>query len=453
MYSFKRYKPHYSRILRLALPVVLAQAGQLTTQFADTAMVGQFGGDNPIPLAAVSLGSSLFLLIYLAVLGLALGITPIVGESYARNDRREVSRIFANGILYCLLLGVGATIAAIAIRPFIGVLQGWMSSSGGDVEAVAEMALPYYDMLVWSIVPMTLFLAVKQFLEGIGNTKVAMWTTLGGNVLNIGLNYNSDFWALWRRSYGCRRGRTRYAHIAHCAGHSHSVLLLLLVSHAHIPQSLRAWLARCILPKTPIKHRLSHIVSDGIGVGCIYPNLDTRAVVRCRSIERHAGIVQHRQHRMDDNSGNRLGIDNRCIAHLWCTTALRTTPNHLCHLPPWVGVGSVHGDTIRCVSQQHRRTLYRQYGDHSPHSTTHASDSYISTLGLDTGTINQHVARYSGRENHHAHSPMLLPHTQHSDRVYARLPLPNGVHGFSHRTNHRIEFGSNTDCPTPPKSD
>ena len=189
MYSFKRYKPHYSRILRLALPVVLAQAGQLTTQFADTAMVGQFGGDNPIPLAAVSLGSSLFLLIYLAVLGLALGITPIVGESYARNDRREVSRIFANSILYCLLLGVGATIAAIAMRPFIGVLQGWMSSSGGDVEAVAEMALPYYDMLVWSIVPMTLFLAVKQFLEGIGNTKVAMWTTLGGNVLNIGLNY------------------------------------------------------------------------------------------------------------------------------------------------------------------------------------------------------------------------------------------------------------------------
>ena len=188
MLSIRQYSPYYKRILTLALPVVLAQAGQLTTQFADTAMVGNYGGADPVPLAAVSLGSSLFLFIYLAVLGLALSITPIVGESYARNDRREVGHLFENSILYCLLLGIGATIAAVALRPFIGELQGWMSSSG-DVESVAEIALPYYDMLVWSIVPMTLFLAVKQFLEGIGNTKVAMWITLGGNLLNIILNY------------------------------------------------------------------------------------------------------------------------------------------------------------------------------------------------------------------------------------------------------------------------
>ena len=70
------YTPYYKRIFTLALPVVLAQAGQLTTQFADTAMVGNYGGLDPVPLAAVSLGSSLFLLIYLASLGLALAITP-----------------------------------------------------------------------------------------------------------------------------------------------------------------------------------------------------------------------------------------------------------------------------------------------------------------------------------------------------------------------------------------
>ena len=58
-----RYKPYYRRICGLALPVVIAQAGQLTTQFADTAMVGNYGGTDPVPLAAVALGSSLFLLI------------------------------------------------------------------------------------------------------------------------------------------------------------------------------------------------------------------------------------------------------------------------------------------------------------------------------------------------------------------------------------------------------
>ena len=183
------YRPYYKRLLSLATPVVIAQAGQLTTQFADTDMVGNYGGEDPVPLAAVSLGGSLFLLIYLAALGLALSITPMVGEQYARNDRREVGHLFQNSIAYTLGIGVVATIVALLLRPFIGVLGGWMSSPGQSVEAVAEMALPYYDMLVLSIIPLMIFLAVKQFLEGIGNTKIAMWITLAGNAVNILLNY------------------------------------------------------------------------------------------------------------------------------------------------------------------------------------------------------------------------------------------------------------------------
>lgn len=184
-----KYSKYYKQILSLATPVVLAQVGQLTTQFADTAMVGNFGGEDPVPLAAVAIGSSLFLLIYLAALGLSLSITPIVGEHYARGDRREVGRLFENSVLYTTLIGVVATVVALLLRPFISVLGQWMSSPGQNVELVAEMALPYYDMLVWSIMPLMVFLSVKQFLEGIGNTKTAMWITLGGNILNIYLNY------------------------------------------------------------------------------------------------------------------------------------------------------------------------------------------------------------------------------------------------------------------------
>ncbi len=183
------YRPYYKRLLGLAAPVVIAQAGQLITQFADTAMVGNYGGEDPVPLAAVSLGSSLFLLIYLAALGLALAITPLVGEHFSRGERERVGHLFQNGIVYSLIIGVVATGIALIIRPFIGLLGEWMSSPGQSVEAVAQMALPYYDMLVWSIFPLMIFLAVKQFLEGIGNTKIAMWITLGGNIINIFLNY------------------------------------------------------------------------------------------------------------------------------------------------------------------------------------------------------------------------------------------------------------------------
>lgn len=189
MRYFTKYIPYYKRILHLALPVVVAQAGQLTTQFADTAMVGNYGGEDPTPLAAVSLGSSLFLLIYLAALGLALAITPIVGEHYARGDRRRVGHLFENSMIYCILTGFVATVAALLLRPFIEVLGVWMSTPEEDISAVAAMAIPYYDMLIWSIMPLMLFLGVKQFLEGLGNTKVAMWITIASNIFNILLNY------------------------------------------------------------------------------------------------------------------------------------------------------------------------------------------------------------------------------------------------------------------------
>ena len=200
--TLREYTPYYKRILSLALPVVLAQAGQLTTQFADTAMVGNFGGSDPVPLAAVSLGGSIFLLIYLASLGLALAITPKVGEHYARGERREVGHLLANSLVYCTLIGVVATIVAVALRPFIGELGSLMSGGEGDIEAVAQMALPYYDMLIWSIIPLMLFLAIKQFMEGIGNTKVAMWITLGGNLLNIFLNWVFIFGELGAEAMG-----------------------------------------------------------------------------------------------------------------------------------------------------------------------------------------------------------------------------------------------------------
>lgn len=184
-----RYVRYYKQILHLAMPVVLAQAGQLTTQFADTAMVGNFGGSDPAPLAAVSLGSSLFLLIYLAALGLALAITPLVGEHYARGDKQLVARLFENGMLYSIIIGLIAMVAALALRPFISVLGEWMATPGEDIAAVVDMAIPYYDMLVWSTLPLMLFLGVKQFLEGIGNTSTAMWITLAGNAVNLILNY------------------------------------------------------------------------------------------------------------------------------------------------------------------------------------------------------------------------------------------------------------------------
>ena len=64
MYRFSTYKQQYKANLKLALPVVMTQLGQILVQVADNVMVGRYGGDDPTPLAAVSFGGAVFFILF-----------------------------------------------------------------------------------------------------------------------------------------------------------------------------------------------------------------------------------------------------------------------------------------------------------------------------------------------------------------------------------------------------
>lgn len=191
MNFFEKYKPYYKKNLKLALPVILSQIGQITVQLADTAMVGNYGGDDPTPLAAVSFATNFFYIIFISALGLAFGLTPLVGEHYAKNHRSYVGELLQNGALLYAGIGVLATGLLIATRSLLPVMGELMIGQGGDgsIGAVVEMALPYYNTLIWSMLPVMLWATAKQFLEGVGNTRIAMYTIIASNLLNIFLNW------------------------------------------------------------------------------------------------------------------------------------------------------------------------------------------------------------------------------------------------------------------------
>ena len=191
MSFFEKYKPYYKKNLKLALPVILSQIGQITVQLADTAMVGQYGGDDPTPLAAVSFATNFFYIIFISALGLAFGLTPLVGEHYAKNHRSYVGELLQNGALLYAGIGVLATVLLIATRSLLPVMGELMIGQGGDgsIGAVVDMALPYYSTLIWSMLPIMLWATAKQFLEGVGNTRIAMYTIITSNLLNIFLNW------------------------------------------------------------------------------------------------------------------------------------------------------------------------------------------------------------------------------------------------------------------------
>ncbi len=181
LYRFSTYKEQYRQNLRLALPVVLTQLGQIFTQFTDNLMVGRYGGNDPLPLAAVSFGGSVFFILFIASIGIAMGMTPLVGERYVQGDRIHSARLLQNGILFYGLLGVAMSAIQYAAIPLLYHMR--------QPADVVDMAIPYYKMLVWSMPPVMLFFAFKQFLEGVGNTRAEMYATIVANVANIGFNW------------------------------------------------------------------------------------------------------------------------------------------------------------------------------------------------------------------------------------------------------------------------
>ncbi len=171
-------KKLYRHILTLAYPVVLSQIGYITVQLADTIMVSQLGA---LPLAAVSFAGNIFYPMFCIGLGMSMGLTPLIGERHAQGKHHRKARLFQNAMV--LLMGVAAALVVVMLAgaPLLYYL--------GQPRDVVDVAIPYFQYMAWSMLPIMAMWVFKSYLEGIGNTKAAMWAITIGNAVNILLNW------------------------------------------------------------------------------------------------------------------------------------------------------------------------------------------------------------------------------------------------------------------------
>ena len=166
--------PYIRRNLRLSGPIVLSSLGQNFVQIMDTLMVGMLG---TVPLAAVSFAFNVANNALVVGMGIAMGLTPLVGINHARRDKNAVTGLLQNALL--LNGGIAAVLVAalLALLPFLGLF--------GQPAEVVEACREYYLIVALSFIPMMLFLTFKQWLEGMGDTRAAMAVTVGANLLNV----------------------------------------------------------------------------------------------------------------------------------------------------------------------------------------------------------------------------------------------------------------------------
>ena len=174
----KTYFPIYKKNLQLAIPVILSQVGQVTVSLVDNMMVGHAGTTE---LAAASFSNSIFIVGMLMGMGTTMGLTPLVGKYYRNKDENQVGSYLKNGLF------IHSLIALVLMGVMTGV--AFLLERMGQPREVSDIAFPYFLVLVASMFPLLVFYSFKQFLEGLGNTKMAMVITLSSNIVNVIFNY------------------------------------------------------------------------------------------------------------------------------------------------------------------------------------------------------------------------------------------------------------------------
>lgn len=162
------------QLLRLAGPIVVSQLGQVGMNTADTVMVGPLGA---LPLAAAGLGSAIHWLTTVVCIGILVGLSPVVSQAWGARDLDRCRRALVQGLWLAALLAVPVTLASLVGREIaLGI---------GQDPAVSELTGGYLWALAWGILPYLLFIAVRQYLEAIGQVKAPMVITFIGLAINI----------------------------------------------------------------------------------------------------------------------------------------------------------------------------------------------------------------------------------------------------------------------------
>ena len=164
-------------LLRLAGPIIVGQLGAVAMTTTDTIMVAPLG---PASLAAAGLASGIHFATVVALSGILMGMTPLVAQSWGAGDRAECRRVAVQGLWLAVLVSIPVTALSLAGRQ----VAGWL----GQDPRVAELAGRFMVALAPGVLPLMLFSAFRQYLDGMGRPRVSMTILFVGVVVNVAGN-------------------------------------------------------------------------------------------------------------------------------------------------------------------------------------------------------------------------------------------------------------------------
>ena len=175
--------PHFIQntksLLKLAYPILIAQLIQNLMGFADTVMAGRVSSTH---MAAVAVASSVWLPLILTIYGVIMALAAIVSQYAGSGSYKKVVNATYQTIWIALALGVGLIAFYYALAPVI--------ENNVELEPqLKSLMFEYLGYIVWGAPGFCLYLALRNYAEGMSFTRPTMIISIIGLIINVPANY------------------------------------------------------------------------------------------------------------------------------------------------------------------------------------------------------------------------------------------------------------------------
>ena len=175
----QKYISEARLLLALAIPVILAQIAQTAMGFVDTVMAGGYSATD---MAAVAIGTSIWLPAILFGHGLLLALTPVIAQLNGSGRRERIAHQVRQGFW---LAGFVSVLIMLVLWN-----AGYIIRSMENIDpALADKAVGYLRALLWGAPGYLFFQVARNQCEGLAKTKPGMVMGFIGLLVNIPVNY------------------------------------------------------------------------------------------------------------------------------------------------------------------------------------------------------------------------------------------------------------------------
>jgi MATE family multidrug resistance protein len=163
-------------MLRLAVPLVLAEVGWMAMGIVDTMMVGRLP-NSAVAIGAVSLGTVLFYTVAICGSAILLGLDTVISQAYGARNIDLCNRALWSAFWICVplapLLVGGAWLVAANLHRF-------------EIQPdVRSAAVAYIQALKWSAPPLLVYFTVRRYLQAVGQVRIITFALVSANLVNV----------------------------------------------------------------------------------------------------------------------------------------------------------------------------------------------------------------------------------------------------------------------------